>query len=84
MTGRAGSRAGTSGLGGGTGDVGGLGETGTSSGGTEHMRDPAESGRRNPMNEATPDDRGGALGMSGAGTGTPETQNAEDWDSAQH
>jgi len=63
----------------GTGAVGGAGPVGTSSLGREHMRDPMQSGADNPMNELTPDDRGGGIGMSGAGTGTPETQDAEEW-----
>ncbi len=63
----------------GTGAVGGVGPVGTSSRGREHMRDPMQSGADNPMNELTPDDRGGGIGMFGAGTGTPETQEAEEW-----
>ena len=51
----------------------GMGAVGTSSLGREHMRDPLQSGAGNPMNELTPDDRGGSLGNAGSGTGTPES-----------
>jgi len=63
----------------GTGNVGGLGGVGTSALGPEHMRDPMERGQGNPINELTPDDSTGGIGMSGAGTGTAESQNAEEW-----
>ena len=76
-TGRAAHRS-AGGLGSGTGAVGGLGAVGTSSLGPQHMRDPMESGRRNPTNELTPDDRGGAVGRAGGGTGISQTQEPGD------
>ena len=70
-------------LGSGTGALGGVGPVGTSSLGREHMRDPLQSGAGNPMNELTPDDRGGGLGMAGSGTGTPESLDLGERDTPQ-